>query len=313
MQAQKSLSPRKQHPFIRSLHTHRELWLLSVPIIIWVAIFCYYPMYGLLMAFVDYMPGRQIWECQWVGMKHFVNFVSKPVFGQVLRNTLVMSILGQTIGFLCPIIFAFLLNEIGNMKVKKFVQTASYLPHFISWVVAGSMITNLLSTDGSVNSFLLQMGWTTKAISFLNKGEWYWCIYTIINIWKSLGWSAIIYLSAMSGVDEELYQAGSIDGLGRWGMARHITLPSIMPTILLLWIMGIGSILSAGFDQHLIIGNPLTQKYWDVIDTYAYRYGVQQGYYSIGTAVSLLKSVVGFTLVLITNGIARKVSDVALF
>lgn len=313
MQAQKSLPTRKPHPFIRSLRTHRELWLLSIPIVIWVIIFCYYPMYGLLMAFVDYTPGRQIWECNWVGMKHIVNFVSKPIFGQVLRNTLVMSILGQTIGFICPIIFAFLLNEIGNMKVKKFVQTASYLPHFISWVVAGSMITNLLSTDGSVNSFLLQMGLTDKAISFLNKGEWYWCIYTIINIWKGLGWSAIIYLSAMSGVDEELYQAGAIDGLGRFGMARHITLPSILPTIILLWIMGIGSILSAGFDQHLIIGNPLTQKYWDVIDTYAYRYGVQQGYYSIGTAVSLLKSVVGFSLVLITNAIARKVSDVALF
>lgn len=313
MQAQKSLPARKPHPFIRSLRTHRELWLLSIPIIIWVAVFCYYPMYGLLMAFVDYTPGRQIWECNWVGMKHIVNFVSKPIFGQVLRNTLVMSILGQTIGFICPIIFAFLLNEIGHMKVKKLVQTASYLPHFISWVVAGSMITNLLSTDGSVNSFLLQTGLTDKAISFLNKGEWYWCIYTIINIWKGLGWSAIIYLSAMSGVDEELYQAGAIDGLGRFGMARHITLPSILPTIVLLWIMGIGSILSAGFDQHLIIGNPLTQKYWDVIDTYAYRYGVQQGYYSIGTAVSLLKSVVGFSLVLITNAIARKVSDVALF
>lgn len=286
---------------------------MCVPILIWVGVFCYYPMYGLTMAFVDYQPGMQIWECNFVGLKYFIDFVTKPIFGQVLRNTLVMSILGQTIGFICPILFAFALNEIGNMKIKKVVQTASYLPHFISWVVAGSMITNLLSTDGTVNSFLLQFGLIDKSISFLNKGKWYWCIYTIINIWKGMGWSAIIYLSAMSGVDEELYQAGSIDGLGRWGLARHITLPSILPTIVLLWIMGIGNILSAGFDQHLIIGNPLTQKYWDVIDTYAYRYGVQQGFYSVGTAVSLLKSLVGFALVLITNGISRKVSDVALF
>ncbi len=304
---------KRQHPFIRSLRTHRELWLLSIPIIVWAAIFCYYPMYGLTMAFVDYQPGLQIWQCNWVGLKHISSFVSKPIFTRLLRNTLAMSILSQTIGFICPILFAFLLNEIGKNGVKRVVQTVSYLPHFISWVVAGSVITNLLSTDGTINSVLLKLGLTDASISFLNKGQWYWAIYTIINIWKSLGWSAIIYLSAMSGVDGELYEAGAIDGLGRFGMAIHITLPTILPTIVLLWIMGIGNILSAGFDQHLIFGNPLTQQYWDVIDTYAYRYGVQQGYYSVGTAVSLLKSVVGFALVLITNGIARKVSDVALF
>ena len=160
---------------------------------------------------------------------------------------------------------------------------------------------------------LIQLGVIDKALPFLNKGEWYWVLYTIVNIWKSLGWSAIIYLSAMSGVDEELYQAGAIDGLGRWGMARHITLPSILPTIVLLWIMNVGSILNAGLDQHLIIGNSLTQQYWDVIDTYTYRYGVQEGYYSMGTAVTLMKSLVGFALVYITNAISRKVSDVALF
>ncbi len=175
------------------------------------------------------------------------------------------------------------------------------------------MVTQLLATDGVVNDFLVATGLSDSRISFLQKGEWYWGLYTIVNIWKGLGWSTIIYLSAMSGVDEELYQAGSIDGLGRWGLATRITLPSILPTIVLLWIMGVGNILSAGFDQHLIIGNPLTQKYWDVIDTYSYRYGVQQGYYSMGTAVSLMKSLVGFILVLVTNGIARKVSDVALF
>ena len=303
----------KKHPFLISLKQQRELWLLCVPIIIWAAVFCYYPMYGLLMAFVDYAPGRQIWECTFVGLKYFKRFVLGADFPRLLRNTLAMSSLSMTIGFVCPIIFAFMLNEIGNKSVKKFVQTASYLPHFISWVVAGTIITQLLSTDGILNDFLQLIGVTESDISFLQKGEWYWTIYTIANIWKGLGWSTIIYLSAMSGVDEELYQAGSIDGLGRWGLAVHITLPAVVPTIVLLWIMNMGSILSAGFDQHLIIGNPLTQQYWDVIDTYSYRYGVQQGYYSMGTAVSLMKSLVGFALVLITNAIARKVSDVALF
>ncbi len=304
---------RRRNPLVRSLWVQRELWLLCVPIIIWVAIFCYYPMYGLLMGFVDYKPGVAIWNCTWVGLKYFEGFVTKPIFGQLLRNTLVMSSLSLTVGFACPIVFAFLLNEVGARKTKRFVQTASYLPHFISWVVAGAMFRTLLSTDGTVNSLLLQWGFIDKALPFLNKGQWYWAIYTCLNIWKGMGWSAIIYLSAMSGVDEELYQAGAIDGLGRFGMARYITLPTIMPTIVLLWIMGVGGILNAGFDQHLVIGNPLTQQYWEVIDTYTYRYGVQEGYYSLGTAVTLMKSLVGFSLVLITNLIARKRSDVALF
>lgn len=302
-----------RHPFLRSLRTQKELWFLCVPIIIWAAIFCYYPMYGLTMGFVEYQPGKAIWECNFVGLKYFQSFLSRPIFTQLLRNTLVMSTLGLTIGFVCPILFAFSLNEVGNMKAKKVIQTASYLPHFISWVVAGSMVKTLLSTDGAVNSLLLELGWIEKALPFLNKGEWYWALYTCLNIWKGMGWSAIIYLSAMAGVDEELYQAGAIDGLGRFGMAKHITLPTILPTIVLLWIMGVGNILNAGFDQHLVIGNSLTQKYWDVIDTYTYRYGVQEGYYSMGTAVTLMKSLIGFALVLITNFIARKTSDVALF
>ena len=311
--SQTQLQASRKARIMRTLQRDRQLWLLCIPILVWVAIFCYYPMYGLLMAFVDYQPGMSIWDCQFVGLQYFRDFVTKPIFKTLLRNTLAMSGLSLTISFVIPIVFAFMLNELYNLKVKKVVQTASYLPHFISWVVVGSMVTNLLSSDGTVNSLLIHFGFTEKPISFLNKGTWYWTIYTIINTWKSMGWSSIIYLSAMAGVDNELYEAGAIDGLGRLGMALHITLPTIVPTIVLLWIMGVGNILSAGFDQHLIIGNPLTQQYWDVIDTYAYRYGVQQGFYSVGTAVSLMKSVVGFVLVLIVNAVSRKVSDVALF
>lgn len=301
------------HALLHSFKSQREMWLLCIPIIAWVILFCYYPMYGLSMAFVNFVPGREIWQCDWVGLKYFTQFISNPVFGQLLRNTLTMSLLGITVGFVAPILFSFLLNEIGHTRTKKLIQTASYLPHFISWVVAGTMFKALLNSDGVVSDLMASLGLFAKPTNILNKGEWYWGIYTLINIWKGLGWSAIIYLSAMSGVDEELYQAGAIDGLGRLGMARHITLPSILPTIVLLWIMGVGGILNAGFDQHLIIGNPLTQKYWDVVDTYTYRYGVQEGFYSMATAVTLMKSVIGFALVLITNFISRKVSDVALF
>ena len=289
------------------------MWLLCVPIIAWVLLFCYYPMYGLLMAFVNYTPGKQIWECGFVGLKYFKQFINGNDFWRILRNTLAMSGLNITVGFIAPILFAFMLNELGNPKVKKLVQTASYLPHFISWVVAGTMVTTVLGTDGVVNDVLISLGSTKTRIQFLQKGEWYWWIITIVNIWKSLGWSAIIYLSAMAGVSEELCEAGAIDGMGRLGIAIHITLPAILPTIVLLWIMQVGNVLSAGFDQHLIIGNTITQRYWEVIDTYTYRYGVQNGYYSLGTAVSLMKSVIGFVLVLITNAIARKVGDVGLF
>lgn len=303
----------RRRTLIHSFKSQWEMWLLCVPIIIWALIFCYYPMYGLSMAFVNYVPGRDIWQCDWVGLKYFTSFLQNRVFLQLLRNTLVMSILGITVGFVAPILFAFSLNEIGGLRTKKFIQTASYLPHFISWVVAGAMFKSLLNSDGVVSDLLVSLGIFDKATNLLNKGEWYWVIITLINIWKGLGWSAIIYLSAMSSVDEELYQAGAIDGLGRLGMARHITFPAILPTIVLLWIMGVGGILNAGFDQHLIIGNPLTQKYWDVLDTYTYRYGVQEGFYSMATAVTLMKSVVGFALVVMTNSISRKVSDIALF
>ena len=307
------IAANRRHPFLTSLIEQREMWLLCVPIIAWVLLFCYYPMYGLLMAFVNYTPGKQIWECGFVGLKYFKQFINGNDFWRILRNTLAMSGLNITVGFIAPILFAFMLNELGNPKVKKLVQTASYLPHFISWVVAGTMVTTVLGTDGVVNDVLIGLGSTKTRIQFLQKGEWYWWIITIVNIWKSLGWSAIIYLSAMAGVSEELCEAGAIDGMGRLGIAIHITLPAILPTIVLLWIMQVGNVLSAGFDQHLIIGNTITQRYWEVIDTYTYRYGVQNGYYSLGTAVSLMKSVIGFVLVLITNAIARKIGDVGLF
>lgn len=310
---QPGIAAKRRHPFLTSLIEQREMWLLCVPIIAWVLLFCYYPMYGLLMAFVNYTPGKQIWECGFVGLKYFKQFINGNDFWRILRNTLAMSGLNITVGFIAPILFAFMLNELGNPKVKKLVQTASYLPHFISWVVAGTMVTTVLGTDGVVNDVLISLGSTKTRIQFLQKGEWYWWIITIVNIWKSLGWSAIIYLSAMAGVSEELCEAGAIDGMGRLGIAIHITLPAILPTIVLLWIMQVGNVLSAGFDQHLIIGNTITQRYWEVIDTYTYRYGVQNGYYSLGTAVSLMKSVIGFVLVLITNAIARKVGDVGLF
>lgn len=291
---------------VRRFNKQRQLWLLCIPIIIWVVIFAYVPMYGLLIAFVDYIPGMSIFDCKFVGLKHFKDFVFNPSFLLLLRNTLAMSLLSLTVGFVAPIIFALSINELPHKRYKKVIQTTSYLPHFISWVVAGSMIYMMLSNEGIVNDILMRLNLIVKPIPFLTNGKYYWVIYTLANIWKGIGWSAIIYLSAISGVDMELCEAGAMDGMGRWGMVRHVIIPTILPTIVILWILGIGGILNAGFEQHLILGNASTQNYWDVIDTYSYRYGIQLGYYSIGTAVGLMKSLIGFTLVYITNRFCRK-------
>lgn len=297
----------------KNFQKQRQLWLLCIPIIIWVIIFAYVPMYGLLIAFVDYIPGMSIFDCKFVGLKYFKDFVLSPVFLQLLRNTLAMSLMGLTFGFAAPILFALCVNELKDGKFKKAVQTTSYLPHFISWVVAGSMIFMLLSNEGVINDILLRLGLIGKAIPFLTEGKYYWVMYTIANIWKGMGWSSIIYLSAMSSMDNELIEAGAVDGMGRLGVVRYVILPTILPTIVVQWILGIGNILNAGFEQHLVLGNAATQNYWDVIDTYAYRYGIQLGYYSIGTAVGLMKSVIGLILVWATNWFCRKHLDTAIF
>ena len=291
----------------------RQLWLLCIPILIWVFIFAYIPMSGLVMAFFNYIPGQSLLASEFVGLQHFQDFIMNPSFLRVLRNTLAMSFLSLTVGFISPIILALCVNELHQKKFKKVVQTTSYLPHFISWVVAGSMVFMMLSNEGIVNEILVKLNFIDAPIPFLTEGKYYWVMYTLVNMWKGVGWSAIIYIAAISGVDPEMYEAGAVDGIGRFGIIRHIVIPTIMPTIILLWILGVGNILTAGFDQHLILGNASTQNYWDVIDTYAYRYGVKLGQYSIGTAVGLMKSIIGFSLVFITNKICKKHFDTAIF
>lgn len=207
----------------------------------------------------------------------------------VIRNTLVISGLSLTIGFVSPIIFALLLNEIKNKMFKKVVQTISYMPYFVSWVVVASIMMSLLGSEGLINEVLIKLGVIDKSVNFLSNPDYFWGLLTTANIWKGLGWSAIIYISAIAGVDQELYQAGAVDGLGRFGKVWHITIPSIMPTVVVLFILGIGNILNAGFEQQLLIGTPSTRKVYEVIDTYVYRYGIQLGNYTFGTAVGLME------------------------
>lgn len=297
----------------RTLYRERNLWLICLPLIAWVILFNYAPMYGILMAFVDYIPGKSIISSDWVGLKHFKAFFDSPDFGYVLRNTLAISGLNILFGFPAPIILALLLNELSKKKFKQVVQTISYLPHFISWVVVASVLFTLLGNEGILNDILLRLGWIDKPVSFLGEGKYFWAIITSANIWKDVGWSTIIYLSAMAGVDSEVYEAGRVDGLGRLGAMWHITLPGIRTTIVLLWILGIGGILNAGFEQQLLIGNAQTREYYEVIDTYVYKYGIQLGNYSYGAAVGLMKAVIGVSLVFGANRISKKVLDTSIF
>lgn len=297
---------------MRSLYRERQLWLISIPMIIWVLIFSYMPMYGILMAFVNYIPGNTILQSDWVGLTHFKMFFDSPDFPLVLRNTLAISGLSILFGFPAPIVLAILLNELKNKRFKKTIQTISYLPHFISWVVVASILFALLGNEGILNDVLMRLDIIDQPISYLGEGKYFWGIITSANLWKDVGWSTIIYLSAMAGVDSEMYDAGKVDGLNRFGLIWHITLPSIRSTIVLLWILGIGGILNAGFEQQLLIGNAQTREYYEVIDTYAYKYGIELGNYSYGAAIGLLKAIIGVTLVFGANRFSKKVLDTSI-
>jgi putative aldouronate transport system permease protein len=297
---------------LRALRRERQLWLLSIPFFAWVAVFAYYPMYGLVISFLAYVPGKPILGSPWVGLRFFIEFLTSPDFTYVMRNTLVISALGILIGFPAPILLALLLNELRNRTFRRTIQTVSYLPHFISWVVTASMIFTLLGNEGVVNDLLMRVHLVSKPVNFLGTGRYFWWLITFANIWKGVGWSSIIYLSAVAGIDPELYQAGAVDGLGRFGMIRYITLPGMRTTMVLLLILEIGAILNAGFEQQLLLGNPQTRLYYEVIDTYAYKYGVQMGRYPYGTAVGFMQSIVGLALVFSANWISRKALDISI-
>jgi putative aldouronate transport system permease protein len=296
----------------RRFYKERGLWLISSLGLIWLILFAYAPMYGIIYSFFDYIPGWKLFETRFVGLKNFIDFFRLPEWTTVLRNTLVMGLIQMTFGFVMPIILALLFNEIYATKFKRVVQTISYLPHFISWVVMASITFTILGSEGVLNDMLQALGINDTYVNFLGTGRYYWVMITLVRLWKSIGWGTILYMSAIAGIDPELYQAGAVDGLGRFGMIRHISLPSIAPTILLLFILGAGSILNAGFEEHLLLGQPTTREYYDVIDTYVYRFGIQLGRYSFATAVGFMKAVIGIILVFGTNAMSKKISGISI-
>lgn len=304
-------------PFRRRLWDQRYLFLLMLPALIWVILICYAPMTGLYMAFTNYRPSRNgyffdLLNAPFVGMQWFDYFFQND-FAMIMRNTLATSLLTLLFSFPAPILLAVLLNEVKNMKIKRFIQTASYLPYFISWVIAANIFMTFLAGNGVINDILIGLGLTTDRILFFQNGPMFWWIIAIANTWKTIGYNAIIYLSSISGIEQQLYEAAEVDGANRVQRIWHITLPAIRPTICVLLILAVGGILNTGFEQQLLMGNNAILNYSDVLDTYAYRYGLQKGMYSYGTAVGLFKSIVSFVLVMSANKITSKLNDSALF
>ena len=295
----------------KDFRLNRMLLLMFLPVLAYYILFHYGPMYGLQIAFRDFKPRQGFFGSEWVGLKHFVNFFTGPYAWRLTRNTLLLSIYQLTFGFPLPILFALLLNEVGNRAFKRVTQTVTYLPYFISIVVVAGLLVNFLSKDGVINDLIAFFGGERKA--WLQEEGAFRTIYVASGIWQQLGWGSIIYLAAIAGIDQELYEAARIDGAGRFKQALHITLPGISATIIILLILRMGTLMNIGFEKVILLYNPSTFETADVISSYVYRRGIIENDFSFSAAVGLFNSVINFSLILISNRLSRKFSGTSLW
>lgn len=287
------------------------LHLMMLPSMILLIIFSFIPMFGIVMAFQNYMPAKGILESPWVGIDNFKFMFQMPDSKQIFINTITIAVSKIILSTFVTIIFALLLNEIKNGFMKRSIQTIVYLPHFLSWVILATVVVNIFAYDGPINAVLEMFG--IEPILFMASNKWFRFILVVTSVWKGFGYGSIIYLSALSGIDPGLYEAAAIDGANRFKRIWHITLPGILPTIMLVTIMNLPNVLNAGFDQIFNLYNPLVMETSDIIDTWVYRVGLVQRQYSLGTAVGLLRSIVGIILMLSANKIAKKLTDYRIF
>jgi putative aldouronate transport system permease protein len=290
---------------------YKAIYILALLGVAYYIIFCYLPIGGILMAFENYKPTRGLFHSKWVGLKYFIDFFSGAYAWRVIRNTLVINFYDLVIGFPAPIIFALLLNEVTSNVFKRTVQTISYLPFFISQVVICGILLDFLSLNGLFNQIITAVGLPKTAFTILP--QYFRGIFVGSNIWQGLGYGAIIYMAALSSVDVQLYDSAVIDGCNRFKRMLHVTLPGIMPTIIIMLILRIGSMMSVGFEKIILLYNPSVYETADVISSFVYRYGLLQGNFSYSTAVGLFNSVVNFILLAVTNSISKRVSDISLW
>lgn len=284
-----------------------SLYLLFLPILLFYILFRYMPMGGLLISFENYSPKKGITGSEWVGFAHFISFFQNPYFWRLMKNTVWISLSNMIFGFPAPIILALMLNELRSKKFQHGIQLVAYLPHFISMIVVCGLVLKFTSDKGIINDFLALFG--VKRKSFLNIPKYFVPVYVLSGIWTDVGWSSIIYFAALTGIDQQLYEAAIIDGAGRWKQTLHVTLPGIMSTIVIMLILQIGNLLNLGYEKIILLYNPITYETADVISTYVYRKGILEGAFSYSTAVGLFNSVINFALLIIANTISKKAGE----
>ncbi|MCL2059729.1 MAG: ABC transporter permease subunit [Oscillospiraceae bacterium] len=287
------------------------VYFLALLVLVYYFLFHYLPMYGIIIAFQDFSPRRGVLGSPFVGLKHFSNFFSSPSLVRVVRNTLLINIYELVFSFPFPILFALMLNELRLIRFKRVVQSLTYMPHFLSLVVVCGMINEFVASNGMINQLINFFG--GASVSFLGNAKYFRGVYVLSGIWQGFGWSSIIYIAAIAGVDREQYDSAMIDGAGRLRQAWNITLPGIAPTIIILLIMRIGSMMSVGHEKILLLYNPMTYETADVVSTYIYRIGILDSNYSFSSAVGVFNSVINFSLLITANYISKRVSETSLF
>ena len=297
----------------KEIKRQKVLLIWSAIIVVYGLIFCYFPLVGWLMAFQNYKPKDGLLHSAFIGLDKFKQLFSDVAFLKVIRNTLAMGVINLIATFIAAIVFAILLNEIRSKFGKKSVQTISYLPHFLSWIIVTGILHDALSSSGIVNELLLKFHILDQPLNFFAHPQYFWGIVAFANVWKETGWNAIIYLSAITAIDPSLYEAASIDGAGRWAKIKYVTLPGIKPTIMILLLMNVGNVLNAGFEIQYLLGNGLVQSVSQTIDIYVLKWGISQGDYALGTAAGIFKSMVSIILIVIANQIAKHNGDERLF
>jgi putative aldouronate transport system permease protein len=307
-----NVSSNKRKKVIKKMLQNYELYLFILPALIYFITFHYAPMYGIIIAFKNYIPTKGFWGSPWAGFRHFTNFFNSYYFWLLLKNTVGIAFYSLIAGFPIPIILALALNEVQNKHFKKIVQNVTYAPHFISTVVMVGMLISFLSpSSGVVNQFIQFLGF--EPINFLGKENMFKDIYVWSGIWQGMGWGSIVYLGALSGIDPQLHEAGIVDGATRFQRIIHINIPSIMPTMVILLILNLGSIMNVGFEKIFLMQNPLVMDASEVISTYVYRMGLQKAQYSFSAAVGLFNSLINFTLLITVNSIAKKLNETSLW
>ena len=297
----------------KEIKRQKFLMICTACFVVYGIIFYYLPLAGWIMAFQNYKPKDGFLGSEFVGLVKFKFLFSDATFLQVIRNTLAMGILNLVATFVMAIVFAILLNEVRLVVGKKLVQTISYLPHFLSWIIVTGILHDALSSTGVVNELLTNWGILDGPVNFFANKSYFWPIVAFANVWKETGWNAIVYLAAITSIDPGLYEAVTIDGGGRWAKIRHITLPSIKPTIMILLIMNIGNVLNAGFEVQYLLGNGLVKSVSDTIDIYTLTWGISQNDYSLGTAAGIFKSVVAIVLIFAANKFAKRNGEQGMF